>query len=192
MNAVFQRPRVLVIGASFGGIVALQRLFRSLGTTLSCPTVVVQHFPQNAQMALNLLFDDIIPDVKEAEDKEALRKQTVYFAPPGYHLLVEKDFTFSLSLDVEVQFARPSIDVLFSSAARAYRNGVVGVVLTGANEDGADGCADIVSRGGVVLVQDPKTAESAVMPQAALDAAQGAVPLALEGIAERLRILFDS
>jgi len=125
-------------------------------------------------------------DVREAEDKEPLEAGTVYFAPPDYHLLVELDRRLSLSSEEPVLYSRPSIDVLFESAADAYGSGLVGVVLTGANSDGARGLRAVRDAGGVALVQRPDQAQVAAMPQAALDACPGAVPLSLDEIASFL------
>jgi two-component system chemotaxis response regulator CheB len=107
--------------------------------------------------------------VLDVEDKMTIERGRVYIAPPDYHLLVERG-TFALSVDERVQFARPSIDVLFESAAHTYGAGVIGIILTGANEDGAAGLAAIKARGGVALVQDPSGAERRTMPDAAIAA----------------------
>jgi len=120
--------------------------------------------------------------VRDAEDKDRLASSTVYLAPAGYHLLVEEAGHLALSTEGPVRFARPSIDVLFESAAAAYRTGVVGVVLTGTNDDGAAGLAAIVARGGHAVVQDPATAERPAMPLAALATGINAAVLPLDDI----------
>ena len=111
-------------------------------------------------------------DRQRGGDKEAIKPANVYFAPPNYHLLINDDKTFSLSIDDKVNYARPSIDVLFESAVDVYAPWLVGVILTGANNDGAQGLRLIKERGGLAIVQDPQTAESAYMPKAALEATQ--------------------
>ena len=125
--------------------------------------------------------------VKEAEDKEALQGGTVYFAPPDYHLLIEDNEIMSLSSDELVHYSRPSIDVLFESAADAYGNGVIGIVLTGANSDGSEGLRAIADRGGDAIVQDPAEAYSNPMPRAALALCPEAKIMTLEQIADYLQ-----
>jgi two-component system chemotaxis response regulator CheB len=125
--------------------------------------------------------------VREAEDKDRLAPGSVYLAPPDYHTLVEADGTLALSTEGHVRHARPSIDVLFRSAAEAYRERCVGVVLTGANDDGADGLARIKELGGVAVVQDPRTAERREMPAAAIEATHADIVLPLEEIGAFLR-----
>jgi two-component system, chemotaxis family, protein-glutamate methylesterase/glutaminase len=124
--------------------------------------------------------------VKEAEDKETLCAGTIYFAPPDYHLLVNPDFTLALSSDELVHFSRPSVDVLFESAANAFGDSLIGVILTGANDDGAAGLAMIAASGGRVVVQDPSSAEGRSMPEAALAACPNAIVHEPRGIAEFL------
>jgi two-component system chemotaxis response regulator CheB len=126
--------------------------------------------------------------VQDAEDKMAIERGKVYIAPPDYHLLVEHG-SFALSVDERVQFARPSIDVLFESAAHSYGPGVIGIILTGANEDGAAGLAAVKARGGVAVVQDPSDAERRTMPDAAIAATAADAVLPLEGIGEFLYAL---
>jgi two-component system chemotaxis response regulator CheB len=108
--------------------------------------------------------------VKEAEEKEPIRTGYVYFAPPNYHLLIEDDLTFALSIDAKVNYSRPSIDVLFESAVHVYGSQVVAIILTGANNDGAQGIRLVKAQGGLAIVQDPQTADSPFMPKAALEA----------------------
>ncbi len=161
---------LIVIGCSMGGMHALQTIFSALPKNFPVPIAVVQHryrtsnegLPEFLRRCTNL-------DVVDTTDKERLKPGTVYLAPANYHLLVERG-ELSLSVDEAVAYSRPSIDVLFESAADAYGGGVIGVVLTGANADGARGAARIKNRGGFVLVQDPTTAESPAMPQAAIAA----------------------
>src|SRR5439155_9631982 len=142
-----------------------------LGEDSPAAIVIAQHRgPWGGERLAPLLQRQTQLRVREAEDKDELTPGTVYLAPPDYHTLIEADGTIALSIDEHVRHARPSIDVLFHSAAEAYRERCVGVVLTGANEDGAEGLALIKQLGGVAVVQDPRTAERREMPTAALEA----------------------
>lgn len=166
-------PRLVVIGASAGGLDALTNIFLNLPPEFPFPIVVVQHLNRYGEpMLVTLLALKSKLAVKEAEDKEALTPGVVYVAPSNYHVLVERDFTLSLSVDPEVNFSRPSIDVLFESAAVALGKRVVGVLLTGANQDGARGIAKIKESGGLTIVEDPKTALFKMMPESALRACE--------------------
>ncbi len=161
---------LVVIGASAGGIEALNRIVPALPVDLAAAVIAVVHLPADRPSLLPSLYASRTRlEVKEADDKEPLRPGTIYFAPPGYHVLVERDLTLSLSIDPPVHFCRPSIDVLFESAADALGARVVGVLLSGANEDGAAGLEKIAIAGGATLVQDPGEASSATMPRAAID-----------------------
>lgn len=158
---------IVVVGTSLGGLKALQVLLAGLPKDFPLPMVIVQHRGKGSDDLLRALLKNAASlPVREAEDKEQIVPGVVYLAPADYHLLVEAG-DFMLSTDAPVEFARPSVDVLFESAADAYGAGVIGVVLTGANADGARGAAAIKRRGGLVLVQDPVTAEAAAMPEAA-------------------------
>ena len=174
---------MIVVGASWGGLHALSNVLDGIPGALSCPIAVVQHRRHDALEGglSNLLQPHTHERVVEAEDKMAIEPHTIYLAPPDYHLLVGRG-AFALSVDERVQFARPSIDVLFESAADAYGPELVGVVLTGANEDGAAGLARVKERGGVAVVQDPRTAERAEMPAAAAAATAADAILPLDEI----------
>lgn len=163
--------KAVVIGASAGGVEALNALFTSLERPLPVPVVVALHIPPRGSIILGA-FSAGKMIVKEAEDKETLEPGVIYFAPPNYHLLVEADQTVSLSVEEPVHFARPSIDVLFETAGEAFGESLLGILLTGANEDGAAGLAKIHRAGGTTVVQDPATAHAAAMPEAALKAFQ--------------------
>jgi two-component system chemotaxis response regulator CheB len=164
------RYELVVIGCSMGGMHALQKIFETLPEDFPLPIAVVQHRYRTSNESLpSFLRQHSRLNVVDSVDKEWIRPGTVYLAPANYHLLVERG-ELSLSVDEVVAYSRPSIDVLFESAADAYASGVIGVILTGANSDGARGCATIKKRGGFVIAQDPKTAESPSMPQAAIDA----------------------
>ena len=181
------RYDLVVVGASWGGLAALQAILRVLPGDFAAPMVVTQHrSARSDDTVLPMLLDANTPlTVRDAEDKDTLERGTVLIAPPDYHLLVEQG-TVALSCDEPVAFSRPSIDVCFESAADAYGERVAGVVLTGANADGAAGLAMIRRRGGLALIQDPATAERPEMPQAALDAVPDAEVVALEAMGARL------
>ncbi len=171
----------IVIGVSFGGLQALLSLLPSLGADFPVPIMVVQHHAAQADDFLARHLDSLCQlQVKMAEEKEMAQAGVVYLAPANYHLLVEDNQSLSLSVDEKVNFARPAIDVLFESAADAYGARLVGVVLTGANNDGSKGLRCIKEYGGLAVVQDPQTAEAPSMPEAALAACEvdHVVPLA--------------
>jgi two-component system chemotaxis response regulator CheB len=162
--------QLVTIGCSMGGMQALQTIFETLPADFPLPITVVQHRYKTSNEGLpQFLRRHSKLNVVDTTDKEWIKAGTVYLAPANYHLLVERG-ELSLSVDEKVEYSRPSIDVMFESAADAYGSGVIGVVLTGANSDGARGAVRIKKRGGFVIAQDPKTAESPVMPQAAVDA----------------------
>jgi two-component system, chemotaxis family, protein-glutamate methylesterase/glutaminase len=184
--------RLVVIGASWGGLAALTTLFSSMPDHFAFPVVVVQHRSRHADNLLALLLQDVTAlRVVDVEDKEPLESDSVYVAPANYHLLVDGDH-LSLTTDPLVRFSRPSIDVTFMSAADAYRKGTIGVILTGANDDGSRGLRHIVDLGGTAIVQDPATAESAAMPSAAVKAVPQAEVLELSRIGPRLVEIADS
>lgn len=158
-------PRVVVIGTSLGGLTALSVIFRGLPRGFRCPVVVVQHRAIEVDdLSLAAALQRGCPlELREAEDKEALRGGCVYLAPADYHVLVEDDH-LTLSTEARVLHARPSIDVLFESAAASHGPGVLAVVLTGASRDGVAGALEVKRRGGRVIVQDPASAEARLMP----------------------------
>lgn len=182
--------RAIVIGASAGALEALSAILPALPEDFELPVLIVVHVPPDRRSVLSELFEAkcSVP-VKEAEDKEPIVGGTVYFAPPDYHLLVETDRCLALSSDEPVLFSRPSIDVLFESAADAYGPALIGVVLTGANQDGAKGLRAIVEAGGTALVQKPQGAFAPAMPEAAIASAPGASVLSLDQIAAHLKTL---
>jgi two-component system, chemotaxis family, protein-glutamate methylesterase/glutaminase len=160
----------IVIGGSAGALEALAVILPALPASCDVPIVVVVHLPPAAPSLLTtVLRPRTALLVKEAEDKEPVAGGALYVAPPNYHLLVERDRTFALSVDDLVHFSRPAIDVLFESASEVYGPTLVGVVLTGANADGAAGLAAIKRRGGLTIAQSPGSATVATMPQAAID-----------------------
>lgn len=177
---------VVVVGTSWGGLAALSTLLHGLPGDFNLPIVVVQHRGKDSERLLTELLQDTTElKVCEIEDKDPLTPGTVHVAPANYHVLIE-DGHLSLSTDDMVRFSRPSIDVMFMSAADTYAARAIGVVLTGANEDGSRGLAQIARRGGVALVQDPKTAEIPTMPVAAIKAVPNAETLSLAALAPKL------
>jgi two-component system chemotaxis response regulator CheB len=181
-------PEAIVIGASAGAFEALSSLLPGLAADYPLPILIVVHLPPYKSSLLTQLFRTRCAiQVREAEDKEPIKPGVAYFAPPDYHLLVEDDRCLSLSGDEPVLFSRPSIDVLFESAADAYRGGLIGLVLTGANSDGAQGLKAVVEAGGAAIVQSPDSAYATAMPEAALRACPEARILPLDEIALYLR-----
>lgn len=177
---------IVVVGASWGGLAAVSRLVSELPANLSVPLAVVQHRSRHADNLLaSLLQDATSLRVVDVEDKEPLEPGCVYIAPANYHMLVDAGH-LTLTADPMVRFSRPSIDVTFISAADAYPGATLGVVLTGANDDGSRGLRHIVNRGGKAIVQDPETAESPTMPAAARAAVPEAVVLPLAKISARI------
>lgn len=177
---------LIAIGTSLGGLSALKILLGALPKDFSAAIAVVQHRHRESDPSLgNFLQQFTVLPVHEVEDKERIQPGHVYLAPADYHMLVEYGY-FSLSVDEPVSYARPSIDVLLESAADAYSDRAIGVILTGANQDGAYGLTALHRRGGVTIVQDPTTAESPVLPKAAIAAAVVDWVLPLGEIATRL------
>ena len=181
---------VVAIGASWGGLAALKLLLGALPGDFAAPIAIVQHRMSSGDDELlpGLLNSATQLSVREATDKAPLVAGEVLVAPPGYHMLVEPG-EVALSGDAPVQFSRPSIDVMLESASEAYRERAVGVILTGANEDGAEGLAAIRRRGGLAIVQDPADAMRPEMPQAALNAVPDARCLPLQDIAPALETM---
>ncbi len=160
----------VVVGASAGGIAAVQKILSFLPEHFAAPVLLAQHIQARFGIDFAAVFrhnGSLI--VKEGDEKEMPQPGTMYVAPPGYHMLVERDGSLALSVDDPENFARPSIDVLFETAAEAWGAQLIGVLLTGANSDGALGLKAIGARGGTTIVQDPETAEAPTMPRAALD-----------------------
>jgi two-component system chemotaxis response regulator CheB len=180
--------KLIVIGGSSGSFDGLNALLPAVSANPPAPPVlVVLHLPPDRPSGIADLFaTKCSAVVREAEDKEPLEPGTVYFAPPNYHMLVAKEGWISLSVDPPVNFCRPSIDVLFESAGEAYGGSVLGILLSGANRDGAAGLASISNAGGATIVQDPNTASSPDMPSAGLKACSQAVSMALDEMADYL------
>lgn len=182
-QAKLQRVQAVVIGASAGGVDALMDILPGLPASFGLPLVVLLHLSESHHSQLAEIFRRRMSlQVREAADKETLMPGTLYFAPPGYHLLVETDHSLSLSCEPQVHFSRPSIDVLMESAADAYGPNLAGILLTGANADGARGLDKIGRQGGLSVVQDPAEAHMPAMPQAAIRLRQPDLVLDLKSI----------
>jgi len=184
------RIDAVVIGASAGGIQALSVLLPSLASGLHVPVFVVLHLPRDKPSLLAQIFSPkcAVP-VREAQDKETVASGTVYFAPSNYHLLLDQGPQMALSADDPVHHSRPSIDVLFESAADIYQDRLMGIILTGANDDGASGLAAVHDAGGIAIVQEPASAAAPQMVLSALRLRPAAKVLTLDGIADLLRTL---
>ena len=189
--AAARRPiEAVVLGASAGGFEALLAVLDGLPAAYPLPLVAVLHLPDHHESRLAELFGyRLALEVREARDKEPLAPGTLYFAPPGYHLSIEADHSFSLSCEERVNHARPSIDVLFASAGDAYGKFLAGILLTGANFDGAAGMAGMQVAGALTIVQDPASAAVATMPEAALRRMTPDLVLSLAEIRALLRQL---
>ncbi len=178
----------VVIGGSAGSVEALSSILPALLPDCGVAVFVVVHLPRERPSLLAEIFQPRCRvRVTEAQDKEPVVLGTIYFAPPDYHLLIDVGPQLALDAGELVHFSRPSIDVLFESAADAYADRLIGVVLSGANRDGARGLESIQKAGGLTLVQRPETAVAPAMPQAALDAAPGSLSLTVERISDLLR-----
>jgi two-component system chemotaxis response regulator CheB len=181
------RYRAIVIGTSAGGIEASIQVLGKLPPQFALPVILVQHLHKDQDRSLIQFYNDRVPlKVEEAEEKESIQPGRIYVAPPDYHLLIERDETFSLSVDEKVNYSRPSIDVLFESAADTYGAALIGVLMTGANHDGALGLQRIKGYGGLTLVEDPATAKFSEMPRSALACTEVDHVLPLEGLGSLL------
>ena len=190
MDAAVEQPEfeVIVVGASAGGVSALQQLLAVLPADLPMPVLVVLHLPRDRPSRIADLLGLRCPlTVREAEDKQPLAPGTVTFAPPDYHLLVESRSTLALSVDAPVLFSRPAIDPLFESAAEVFGSGVLAILLTGASNDGSAGVAAVRSAGGQAWIQSPDDAYSPIMPAAALAHAGADAVLTLTSLYSRMK-----
>ncbi|MDC7677675.1 chemotaxis protein CheB [Asticcacaulis machinosus] len=189
MPAPARKPyQAVVIGTSAGGLKALSAILPHLPADYPLPIMVVIHVPPHRQSLIAPLFEEKSQiRVIEAEDKTPIEGACVYFAPPDYHLLVEGNYELSLSSEEPVLFSRPSIDVLFETAADAYGDGLIGVILTGANNDGAAGLKAVMAAGGAGFIQTPQSAFARAMPEAAIEACPSALILDLDDILLELK-----
>ncbi|EKU84592.1 two-component system chemotaxis response regulator CheB [Massilia sp. UYP32] len=185
-----RRIEMVVIGGSAGGVDALVGLVPALPAGFGPAVTCILHVPPDRDSRLAELFAmrAALP-VREAQDKEPIQPGTVYFAGSGYHLSIEQDRSFSLSCEPPVQFARPAIDILMESAADVYGPALAGILLTGANYDGADGMCRIRERGGLTIVQDPEEAQASTMPEEAIRRCAPHLVLPLAGIRTVLPLL---
>ncbi len=178
---------VIVMGASAGGMNALQHILTVLSEDFLIPIIIVQHISRHSDNYLVQYLNDLCNfTVKEADEKEIPVSGTIYIAPPNYHLLLEEDTSFSLSVEKQVNYSRPSIDILFESASDTYGEKLIGIVLTGANRDGSLGLKMIKNNGGLTIVQDPDNAEVDIMPKAAIKNTEIDYILSLEEIGQFL------
>jgi two-component system chemotaxis response regulator CheB len=185
-----RRYEAVAIGVSTGGLRALEAVLRALPADFALPVLIVQHVDRDAGEGLARLLDARCAiKVKEADDQDEIVAGTAYLAPANYHLLVESRERLTLSVDPHVSFARPSIDVLFESAADVFGEHLIGVVLTGANFDGSQGLKRVKERGGAAIVQEPAQAEASQMPRAALAATDVDHVVPLERIGALLEAL---
>jgi two-component system, chemotaxis family, protein-glutamate methylesterase/glutaminase len=182
--------KIIVIGVSAGGTEALCEVLGKLSASFPLPVAVVQHLHPEQDGYMIEHFNKIWQmNVEEAIDKTIIKNGNIYFAPPNYHLLIEDESTFALSSDEKVCYARPSIDVLFESAADVYGESTLAIILTGANSDGADGIKYIKQKGGTTIAQDPAEAYSPVMPQSAINTGKIDKVLTLSEISNILQVI---
>lgn len=182
------KEKAIVIGASAGALEALGAVLSPLPADYELPIIIVVHIPPDKKSVMaEVLQTKCSMTVKEAEDKEPLSSGTVYISPPDYHLLVEKEGILSLSVEDPVLYSRPSINVLFETAADAFGEQLIGIILTGANHDGADGITRVCGEGGKAIVLDPAKAFVSTMPEAALRACPAAEKMSLEEISSYLK-----
>jgi two-component system chemotaxis response regulator CheB len=160
--------KAIVIGTSAGGVEALKIILKDLRATIEVPIIIVIHIKERTNGFSNIYKHLNKLTIKEAEDKEDIKNGVIYFAPSNYHLSIEDDYTFSLSVEEKINYSRPSIDILFKSAAEVYTDNLLGIILTGANSDGALGLEKIEKLGGKCIVQDPEEAYFNTMPLSAI------------------------
>ncbi|HEY0463135.1 MAG TPA: chemotaxis protein CheB [Polyangiaceae bacterium] len=179
----------LIMGASAGAVEALSQLLPAVPESARIPVVVIVHLPPNRASLLPEVFAArCLARVLEPEDKQPVTAGSIWFAPANYHLLFEADRSFAFSTDLPVNFSRPSIDVSFESAADVFGERLCCVVLTGANDDGAQGASVVRQKGGLVIVQDPNTAEAKQMPNAAISRSNPQIIASLPEIADLIRL----
>lgn len=178
MEENFLDQRCVIIGGSAGSLQVVQHILNRLKPGFQLPVIVVLHRKNDYASGLTdvLGYRSTLP-VKEAEDKEPMQPATAYLAPADYHLMIEKDFSFSLDGSEKVHFSRPSIDVSFEAAAEAFGSGLIGILLSGANADGTRGLQSIRMKGGVSIAQSPESAQVPFMPKNAID--NGAVEIVM-------------
>lgn len=165
-----KRYDAVTMGASAGGLVALTAILSALPQNFALPVIIVQHRSREKPSLLEeVMSNKCILPVKQADEKEVIEAGIIYFAPPDYHLLIELDGSFSLSVEAPLNYSRPSIDILFETAAAAYKNRLLAIILTGASRDGTEGIKTVKRMGGSTIAQDPAEADSPLMPQSAIE-----------------------
>ena len=170
MPGIHKKYDAIVVGASAGGLYALSGILENLPADYPIPVMVVQHRVKDQKHLLEeVLQSKCKIQIKQADEKENIQSGFVYIAPPDYHLLIESDRTFSLSSDEQVRYSRPSIDVLFETAAIVFKETLVAIILTGANNDGSGGIVEVEKYGGLTIAQDPAEAQFPFMPKAAIE-----------------------
>jgi len=185
--------KAIAIGTSYGGLEAIKVILSKLPSKFNTPVFIVLHIGNNnINTFISLLNRDENLKVKEAEEKEIINPKTVYFAPPNYHLQVEDEFSLSLSTAEKVNFSRPSIDVLFETAAWTFKQNLLGILLTGSNSDGAEGLKTIKDYGGTTIIENPETAFAKTMPFSGLKTSTPDFILNLEEIAGKIIELTNS
>lgn len=179
--------KAIAIGTSYGGLEALKSILPYLPKDFPLAVLIVLHIGENSNdHFIKHLNDNCNLRVKEAEDKEVVSAGTIYFAPPNYHLLVDENSQLALNVDSRVHHSRPSIDVLFESAAWHYQNRLIGVLLTGLNQDGASGVKEIQEFGGITIIEDPDNAMASIMPAAAIKIIKPDFILKIDQIADKI------
>ncbi len=180
----------IVIGSSAGGLHALKTLFKGLKPGFNIPIIIAQHLSPHSENYMAQFLDQLNTiKVKEADEREKIKAGYAYIAPPNFHLLIENDRTFSLTVEEKVYYARPSIDILFETAADVFHQKLIGIILTGANHDGANGIKKIQLFGGFTIAQNPGSAESDAMPKAAIKTGNVLKIMELDEIADFLNSL---
>ncbi|MCW3080636.1 chemotaxis protein CheB [Segetibacter sp.] len=166
------KVELIVIGGSAGSFPVLLHLIKALPENFSVPVLIVVHRQRNVLSEFTKIVAEANKNkrILEPDDKALIEKPCIYIAPQNYHTLIEKDRSFSLDYSEAIKFSRPSIDVTFESAARVYKNNLLSILLSGANNDGTDGIKTVIKNGGSAIVQDPSTAEFPAMPRSALAA----------------------
>ncbi len=187
-----QAFEAIVIGSSAGGLHALKTLIKGLKPGFDIPIIIAQHLSPHSENYMAHFLDQLNTiKVKEADEREKILAGHAYIAPPNFHLLIENDRTFSLTVEEKVNYARPSIDILFETAAEVFREKLIGIILTGANHDGANGIRKIRFFGGFTIAQNPSSAESDTMPKAAIQTGSILKTMELEEIAVFLNSLLN-
>jgi two-component system chemotaxis response regulator CheB len=179
--------KAIVIGMSAGETDALKTILKDIDSNDEIPFIIVTHIRSNIDGLMQIYRDLTGVEIKEAEDGESIEEGHIYFSPPGYHLSIEDDYTFSLAIEEKVNYARPSIDVLFNSAAEVYKKDLIGIILTGANNDGAAGLKRVEELGGRCIVQNPQSAYMSSMPESAINSVDCPAIMELNEINEYLK-----